>query len=240
MPLLGFPGRLSTFRARGYSYFTFGQERRKGNPVPCKMRILPDTRDLINLTEHSLPVAPEVFGEYLRAHDHEIVLSFTNIRELSGPLARSGDFLQIRRLLQALEAMPHTYLKEVPIVALEIQSAVQAFSTGTEYQSCWVYVTRWDRTLMMLPGQVRSAYDDIVGLRLDDIVHDVWRIRPQVFAPPIEHLPRLILQLEEDRKALRGGKAPAREHFTRSVKKHATRHRVPLPDGREDELARWI
>lgn len=135
------------------------------------MRILPDTRDLINLTERGLPIAADVFGEYLRTRNHQIVLSFTNIRELAGPLATGADFLRIRRLLQALEAMPHTYINEVPIVGAEIQSAVQAFSSGTEYQAVSTYVTRWDRTLMMPPGQTRSEFGNLVGLRLDDIVY---------------------------------------------------------------------
>ena len=67
------------------------------------MRILPDARDLINLTEHGRPVGTEEFCNYLEAHQHQIALSFTNIRELAGPLARRGDFLQVRRWLQALE-----------------------------------------------------------------------------------------------------------------------------------------
>jgi hypothetical protein len=39
---------------------------------------------------------------------------------------------------------------------------------------------------------------------------------------------------------LRGGQAPARQHFIRSVKKHAASHRVALPAGREDEFAEWV
>lgn len=204
------------------------------------MRILPDARDLINLTEHNVPVNAQAFAEYLRCHDHQLVLSFTNIRELSGPLAHLGDFLQVRGLLQALEAIPHTYIKEAPIVGTEIESAVQAFNNGAEYQPVSPYVNRWDRTIVMLPGQEYTQYDRFVGLRLDEIIYDVFRYQPQVFAPPGQHLPRLIQQFEQDRVALRAGKAPPREHFIRSVKNHAARHRVKLPQGREDEFARWI
>ena len=50
--------------------------------------------------------------------------------------------------------MPHTYIKEVAIVGMEIRSAVQAFNAGTEYQPISPYVIRWDRTILPMPGQI--------------------------------------------------------------------------------------
>lgn len=204
------------------------------------MRILPDTRDLINLTERDIPVTTAAFEEYLRAGHHEIVLSFTNIRELAGPLASNGDFLRIRAVLQALEAMPHSYVKEAAIVGMEIQSACQAFNSGGEYQPICPYVIRWDRTLMNLPGQMNPEYQRLIGLRLDEIVYDVFRFQRQVFAPPSHQLQNLITLLEQDRALLRGGQAPTKPHFTNAVRKHASSHGITLPQGRENELALWI
>lgn len=54
------------------------------------MRILPDTRDLINVVERGAPVNLDDFEAYLRAGNHQIVLSNTSVREFSGPLARGG------------------------------------------------------------------------------------------------------------------------------------------------------
>src|SRR5882724_6321297 len=130
------------------------------------MRILLDSRDLINLVEHGRPTT-QVFDRYLRLGNHQSVLSFTNVRELSSPLAAGVPFLQLRPLLQSLEAMPHIYLKEVGIIGSEIQSAVEAFNSGTEYQSFSPYVTRWDNTLVAFPGQHRPAAEDWVNFRLD-------------------------------------------------------------------------
>jgi hypothetical protein len=204
------------------------------------MRILLDSRDLINLVEHGCPTTTEVFDSYLRFGNHQSVLSFTNVRELSSPLAAGVPFLHLRPLLQSLEAMPHVYLKEVTIVGREIQAAVDAFNSGTEYQSLSPYVARWDDTLVAFPGQRRQAGEDWVNFRLDEIVYLINRARPDVFAPPEHHLPALKAQLESDREALRSGKAPARQHFMRSVKKHAATHRINLPNGREDEFAAWV
>jgi hypothetical protein len=204
------------------------------------MNILPDTRDLINLTERGQPISADEFRQYLLNRNNQTVLTFNNIRELSGPLAINGDFLRIRPSLQLLEAMPHTYLREVGIVGIELKSAVEAFTNGTEYQDVSPYVNRWDGTLMTQSGQVTNYFEMLVGLRLDELVHEVFRYQPHAFAPLHEKLPQLITLLRQDRELLRAGKVPAREHFTRSVKKHADYHKVPLPVGREEEFARWI
>jgi hypothetical protein len=203
------------------------------------MRILLDSRDLINFVEHGRPIAAGEFAKYLRSGNHEIVLSFTNIRELSGPLAAGVPFLEIRPLLQSLEAMPHAYLQEVTIVGREIQAAVDAFNKNTEYQSFSPYVPRWDHTLIPIPGQRSQAAEDWVNFRLDEIVYDINLTRPDVFAPPQHHLPALQEQLERDRIALRSGQAAPKKHFADSIKKHARTHRVTLPNGRENEFTAW-
>jgi len=205
------------------------------------MNILPDTRDLINVAERGQPISADEFRQYLVNGNHRIVLTFNNVRELAGPLAVGDkDFLRIRRYLQLLEAMPHTYLAEVKIPGIEIQSAAEAFTSGNEYKDVSPYVSRWDGTLMTQSGNLTEHFKQLVGLRLDDIVHDIFRYQPQAFAPLTEKLLHLVTLLKQDRELLRTGKVPAREHFLRSIKKHAEYHRVPLPVGKEEEFARWV
>jgi hypothetical protein len=204
------------------------------------MRILLDSRDLIDLVEHSRPIPAQDFDAYLRSGAHEIVLSFTNVRELSSPLAMGAEFLRIRPLLQCLERFPHSCMKEVTIVAAEIHSAVSAFNAGTEYEDCSPYVSRWDHTLSTPPGQLGSPTDNWINFRLDDIIYLINRTNPRVFSPPSQHLPALREQFQKDRAALRAGQAPARQHFIESIKRHATTHRVALPSGHEDEFAEWV
>jgi hypothetical protein len=176
---------------------------------------------------------------YLRAGGHQIILSFTNVRELAGPLAPRQDFLRIRMLLQSLERLPHTYIREVSIIAQEIQSALDAFNNGTECQSCSVYVNRWDETFTF-PGQ-RAPAHNLVNLRLDEIVYDIFRNRPDVFGPPPEHhLGTFRANLDRDRPLLRAGRLPAREHFIVVIRNHTARWRLPSPHGREHEFAEWI
>jgi hypothetical protein len=155
-------------------------------------------------------------------------------------LARGGEFLRIRPILQSLEGLPHACLKEATIVAIEIQCAVDAFNGAMDYRGCSPYVPRWDYTLMPLPGGQQSATENWLDFRLDEMIYHINRTRPDVFAPPDHHLERLQMQLQRDRELLRVGQAPARQHFIRSIKNHAATHRISLPNGREDEFAEWV
>jgi hypothetical protein len=204
------------------------------------MRIFLDTRDLINVVDRGAPIALADFEAYLRAGHHQLVLSNTSVREFAGPLARGGDFLRLRPLLQSLERLPLTYVREITIVGEELRAAVASFIAGIEPAALSPFTDRWDRTMVPLPDGRRGIADMLVGFRLDEIVHATYRVNPQLFAPPEQYLPALRGLLAADRDLLRNGQAPAREHFVRSVKKHAERHRVSLPEGREDEFAEWI
>jgi hypothetical protein len=204
------------------------------------MRILLDTRDLINVVDRNAPISLADFEAYLQAGNHQLVLSNTSVREFAGPLARGGEFLRLRPLLQSLERLPHTYIKEITVVAEELGTAVTSFIAGVEPAVLSPYTDRWDRTMVPLPDGRRGTAEMLVGFRLDEIVHAIYRINPQLFAPPEHYLAALRALLEADRDLLRKGQAPAREHFVRSIKKHAQSHRVLLPAGREDEFAEWL
>jgi len=204
------------------------------------VRILLDSRDLINITQNGRGATVTELDAFLRAGNHQIVLCFSTIRELCGPIAAGGSFMDVRPFLQALESLPHLFLREVSIFAIELQAAIDAFATGTEYRDPSPYVRRWDHTILNAPGEQRPVEDNVVGQRLDKLVFLISLSRPDVFAPPRHHLPMLQTIIESDRNLLRSGKMPPKQHFTISLKKHAASHRVALPLGREDEFARWI
>jgi hypothetical protein len=219
-----------------------GRKRREAIPFHTIIRvhILLDSRDLINVGEHDRPLPAAEFDGYLRAGNHQIVLCFSNVRELAGPLAQGADFFPIRELLQTLEAMPHTYLKEATIVAIEIQAAVAAFEAGTEYVQPTPYVRRWDYTLGLAPEDRGPVAADLLNLRLDEIVYHIHRHRPDVFAPPNHHLGALRDLLQNERALVRARRNPPRRHFAVSLRNHAASHHVRLPTGREDEFGAWV
>jgi len=204
------------------------------------VRILLDSRDLINVTQNGRGATVAELDAYLRSGDHQIVLCFSTIRELCGPIAAGGSFMDVRPFLQALESLPHLFLREVSIFAIELQAAVEAFAAGNEYHDPSPYVRRWDHTILNAPGEQQPREDNLVGLRLDDLVFLINLSRPDVFAPPWHHVPTLQTVIEGDRNLLRSGRLSPKQHFTISLKKHGARHRVALPQGCEDEFARWV
>lgn len=204
------------------------------------VRILLDSRDLINVTQNGRGATVPELDAYLRAGNHELVLCFSTIRELCGPIGAGRSFLEVRSLLQSLETLPVVYLREVSILGIELEAAVNAFVAGTVYRDPEPYVRRWDHTLMSRPGERQPQEDDVVGLRLDDLVFLIKLTRPDIFAPPQQHLPTLQTIIANGRTQLRAGQAPAERHFISSLQRHAATHRVELPQGREDEFARWV
>lgn len=203
------------------------------------MRILLDTRDLIAVVERGQPVSAQAFGTYLRDYNHQIVLCFSNVRELASPMYCANDILNTRASFQSLEHLPQTYLKEATIISREIRAAINAFANGEDYRDPSPYVVRWDYT-MGPDGAQPAIPENWIDVRLFDIVFSTYQGNRNVFAPPSEHLARLKEQFENDRAALRAGKAPAKQHFIISMRKQSARHKLQLPRGREDEFGGWV
>ena len=143
----------------------------------------------------------------------------------------------MRPWLQSLEQVPHLYLRETLIVRDEIRSAVDAFNGATAYRNPIVYVKRWDETMVPSPEERNSPIEELVNVRLDDIIYWIYARRPEVFGTLDRTLGILRRQFEEDRRALKAGEAPADKHFMRAIKKHSATHHIGLPAGREDEFA---
>jgi hypothetical protein len=204
------------------------------------MRILLDSHDLINLVHHNQPITIEEFKEYLLKGGHENVLSFTNIRELVSPLVSGSPYSQIRAWLTSLEKLPHTYIKEVPIIAMEINAAIDAFKNGKEYQNPNMYVDKWDQTLSLPPGIPASALDDQRKVPLHVIIWWMFRVNPQVFAPPSQHLSTLkkLTQLNRDRLLIQ--KSSPEELFRNSVMNHAQTGKIDIPKNQEDNFLSWV
>lgn len=204
------------------------------------MRILLDSRDLINLLERRTPFDVNEYSRFLRDGEHVNVLSFTNVREMAAPLSLGAEFMSLRPRLQSLEALPTEYLRETTLMKDELAAALIAFTTGTEYRKPNLYVRRWDSTMSPVPGRDQQRIEGLVNLRLDEIVYLTYRGDPQVFLRPRIYIDHWRKILEEDRKLLQRGQLSQSKHFIRSIRNHATRHNLTLPAGREDEFGAWI
>jgi hypothetical protein len=135
---------ITAFPAAALVYGGLGIGSVVGTSTIEAVRILLDAKDLINLVEHDTPLSLNDFANWLNIRNPRLVLTAMNISELVAPLKRGGDFLEIRVLLQALERSPVCFLRETYIVLQELQSAIEAFRAGTEFQMPDPYVVRWD------------------------------------------------------------------------------------------------
>jgi len=130
------------------------------------MRVLLDTKDLINVLEHDRPVKLSELRGYLVAQNSTIVLTFGNVRELAAPLAQGAPNVHVNFLLQRVETLPVSYLAEVMLPVNEVRAAVHAFNSGAEYEPIDPYVSRWDQTMSGTP----SAAARSLILHLNEIV----------------------------------------------------------------------
>lgn len=199
------------------------------------MRILLDSKDLIDIVEHGRPVKLEDFRNYLHDHDSSLVLTFNNVRELAAPLAQGIDALHVRDLLQRLETLPLSYLGEANIPADEVKGAVRAFNSGTEYNPINPWVSRWDETI---PGP-RPAVGKMLILRLDEIVLDIARVDASVFSGYSFYKDALRQQFENDRRIPAAARVPER-NFPKVVERLIEHHRIEKPNGPLDDFAAWI
>jgi hypothetical protein len=199
------------------------------------MKILLDSKDLIDIVEHDRPVKLEDFLNYLNDHDSSLVLTFNNVRELAAPLAQGMDALHVRDLLQRLETLPLSYLGEVNIPTDEVKQAVRAFNSATEYNSINPRVSRWDETI---PGP-KPAVGKMLILRLDEIVLDIARVDASVFSGYSFYKDALRQQFENDRRIPSSARVP--EHnFPKVVGRLIEHYGIEKPNASVDDFAVWI
>ena len=137
-----------------------------------KIKIYLDSKDLIDLFEKSYPCSPDKFEYELNIYDAEIVLSSTNIEELSAPLSHSKENANIMSKLNRIEKMPIRFISESKISILEINEAVNAFNEEREYLQINPFVSRFDETLSVNGLPPTKAY---INYGLAETVFDLWQ-----------------------------------------------------------------
>ena len=201
------------------------------------MRILLDAKDLIDVIEHGKPIPAHGLDKYLRGRNAELVLSFTNVRELVAPLTESNDFLSMRDLLRPIEALPVCYIREAPIPIEELRAALKAFCGGREPQPIQPYVKRWDETFNY-PGP--SPAQMLVGFTLDEIIFRLWRRDPRTLQHSKSQIKKLRELFEADRSLPQSARLSLEDNFVSTVAKHLKQWSVSSPEKGVEAFARWI
>jgi len=200
------------------------------------MLIYLDTRDLIDLLEKGRPCGPEEFRRQLVDRKHQLVISFSNVRELSQPLFDAQSKTIVTRLLNQIETMPLKYIREAYICPQEVEEAFAAFSEAREYAGVSPFVGRFDEACT--PWNKRAATASYLNFSLSECVFMLFSAN----ANPLTNLPRhgqtLRTLLEADRRL--ANPPTLRENFAQVLDRHISQGRLAVPKSRVAALANWI
>lgn len=153
------------------------------------MRVYLDSRDLIVLVERKTPEATACFEEKLRHSESYLIYSMHNIVECCTPLIRGNERSTVMRTLNRLEKLPHLYVAETRIEALELNEAKAALLEGREYaQIDLPIVPRFDYAVSAFSDCPTKQY---LNYSLAHIIYDLYGTR-------IDHSSTVILRRPND------------------------------------------
>jgi hypothetical protein len=196
-----------------------------------------DSRDLIGLIERRSSKEVARFDEKLQRGGSELIFSMHNILELCAPLVSAGPGSSVMRTLNELERMPHLYVAEARIDALELKEATDAFLERREYRPIALpVVPRFDYVVSAFEREpVTKAF---LKYGLAQIIFELWRIDKSLFTGYSLHAKCLRVAFEVDRK-----KDDYRRHelnFGNKIARELRLYGIGFPDQKTDELSKWI
>jgi hypothetical protein len=220
-----------------------------GTLPPCfqlTMLIYVDSSDLINLCNGAAGIAISDLGQRLTASSHRIVFSLDTLIELGAPL-ESGRSLEVRKDLNRLEELPHTFVNEARIRDLEMREAVSAFEQGREYDFSAItpFASRLDDAIdiSVAPPYIvepmgRLSTKMFVNLRMWEVIRYLWGYDPHIFDVQRRREPEWISLLEGDRRMARP--PTLRDHFVSVMSRDLETHRIRPPAAGAEPFARWV
>lgn len=200
------------------------------------MHVYLDSRDLIELVEKRSPEETARFEEKLRQRRSELVFSMHNIMECCAPLVSAGSASSVMRTLNRLERMPHLYVAEARIEALELREATSAFLERREYTTIAPpVVPRFDYVVSAFE---KPPTKDYIKYGLTELIFELWNIEKSLFAGYPCHAKKLKTILELDRK--RNDYKRHDLNFQNTVVRDLRLYNICFPEKKANELSGWI
>lgn len=199
------------------------------------MRIYLDSRDHISLVERKTSIETDTFEGMLRECGNELVFSLHNIIECCAPLNQAGDETNVMRTLNRLESMPHIYIAEVKIPALELEEAISAFLDDREYSDADPFVPRFDYVVAPFEEPPTADY---LKYGLAHTVYELWKEDPGLLDGYFDQAERLREILELDRA--RNDYKRHETNFSSSVTRNLRLYNITFPPDNIGDLSSWI
>jgi hypothetical protein len=201
------------------------------------VRVYLDSRDLIWLIERRSSKEVARFDEKLRSGGSRLIFSMHNILEICAPLVSAGPGSSVMRTLNELERMPHLYVPEARIEALELEEATCAFLQRREYKPIALpVVPRFDYVVSAFEREPITKR--FLKYGLSQIVFELWIIDKSIFIGYPRHVKRLRVAFESYRK--RDGYKRHDLNFENKIAKDLRLYGIRFADQEIDELAKWI
>jgi len=159
-----------------------------------------------------------------------------NIMECCAPLVRGGEKSSVMKTLNRLEQLPHIYIAEARIHALELQAAANAFLEQREYLPIALpVVPRFDYAVCAFEEPATKQY---IQYGLAQIVFELWHEDKSLFTGYSSQTKHLRATLESDRK-----RPDYRRHdlnFQNTVGRNLRLFNIGFPQESVGRLSAWI
>ena len=196
------------------------------------MKIYLDAKDLINILQNRGPCKPDQLNESLRRGNHQLVLSFETVCEISAPLANPGAKTNVMTLLNCLEEMPINFFHP-SIECLELKEALGAFFAKRECKVLLPFVPRFDQAV---DPNARPATAIFIKYSL---AQTVWDLHCYDALKGLEsYAPKMRLLFATDRNL----KAPPtlKAHFAIVIERDLKSCKLSCSDVSIQDFASWI
>jgi len=199
------------------------------------MLIYLDSRDLISLIEKRATTETDAFERGLLKKSARLVFSMHNIFECCPPLLQQHIQTNVMKTLNRLEKMPHLYIAETKIKALELKEGTDAFLNERDYRAINPFVPRFDYVISPFRKPATSHY---LNYSLSEIIFDLWRESPDVFEGYQNYSKRLNDKMILDRK--RKDYKKHKENFPYSIYEYLLLFNIPFPKEKINKFTEWL
>jgi hypothetical protein len=208
--------------------------------------IYPDSSDLINFCRGTGCAEISDLAHRLSAQSHQIVFSLETLIEVAAPLA-NGRLLEVRRDLNRLEQLPHTFVNEGRIYQMELGEAVAALEQGREYdgRSFAPFASRLDEAIDLygMPQYVverggRVPTRMIVNFGIAEAILYLWNHDQHAFDVQRRREAEWIEVMERDRALARP--PSLRAHFATTMIRNLATYQIRPPSAGARPFATWV
>lgn len=196
------------------------------------MNVCLDAKDLIGILQVGQPCTANQLAQYLTQHGCQLAVSSYTIMEISAPLLYPSSKTNVMKLLNDLAGLPIAYV-HADIRGLELREALDAFSSGREYQHILPFVKRFDEALDL---SAKPGTYQFINYSLSEIVWDLYA------QGGLQGMDDYAKPMKEYVAADRGIKLPPslKSHFAKVVERNLRDDGLLCPEVSIKNFSDWI